>query len=244
MGMPTHQRPSSLPTPSALVFDLDGTLVDTVGTRVQAWMAAFPGFGIEPDPTFLPPLMGSDGRLLARMVAEHAGVTLEPGIDEEIDRVAGEHFSEMNRRPRPLPGVADVVAWLDREGLPWAIATSSRPDEALASVAALDLARAPVVVDGSDVEHAKPAPDLLLKAAHVLDVEPGGTWYVGDSRWDMLAAVAAGMTAVAVTTGATSERELVDAGAALVFESLAGLLDYLAAGAPATGEAIPDNGVR
>ncbi len=141
--MPMHPRPSTLPAPSALVFDLDGTLVDTVGTRVQAWLATFPDFGIEPDPTFLAPLMGSDGRLLARMVAEHAGVALEPGVDEDIDRVAGGHFSEMNRHPRPLPAVSETLAWLDATGLPWAIATSSRPDEALASVAALDLPRPP-----------------------------------------------------------------------------------------------------
>jgi HAD superfamily hydrolase (TIGR01509 family) len=243
MGMPMRPRPSSLPVPHAVVFDLDGTLVDTVGTRVQAWMAAFPDFGIEPDPAFLAPLMGSDGHLLARMVAEHAGVSLQPGVDEDIDRVAGQHFSELNRHPRPLEGVADVVAWLDRRGLPWAIATSSRPDEALASVAALGLARPPVVVDGSDVEHAKPAPDLLLKAAHVLAVDADGTWYVGDSRWDMLAARAAGMTAVGVTTGATSAPELVEAGASVTFDSLAGLLDHLRiAGtepAPGAGEPAP-----
>ena len=241
--MPMHQRPSTLPAPSALVFDLDGTLVDTVGTRVQAWLATFPDFGIEPDPTFLAPLMGSDGRLLARMVAEHAGVALEPGVDEDIDRVAGEHFSEMNRHPRPLPAVSDTLAWLDRTGLPWAIATSSRPEEALASVAALELSRPPMVVDGSDVEHAKPAPDLLLKAAHQLGVEPASTWYVGDSRWDMLAAVAAGMTAVGVTTGATSDAELVAAGAGVTFDSLAGLLDHLVASLPALDEAIPDSRV-
>lgn len=242
--MPTRHSSSSLPAPRAVVFDLDGTLVDTVGTRVQAWMAAFPDFGIEPDPAFLAPLMGSDGHLLARMVAEHAGVSLEPGVDEDIDRVAGQHFSELNRHPRQLPGVADVVAWLDRQSLPWAIATSSRPDEALASVAALALAKAPVVVDGSDVEHAKPAPDLLLKAAHVLDVEPRATWYVGDSRWDMLAAAAAGMTAVGITTGATSAPELVEAGASLTFDSLAGLLDHLttAGTEPAQGASEPGTG--
>lgn len=230
--MPNRPLPSSLPAPHAVVFDLDGTLVDTVGTRVKAWMAAFPDFGIEPDPAFLAPLMGSDGHLLARMVAEHAGVSLAPGVDEDIDRVAGQHFSELNRHPRPLPSVAEVLAWLDRQGLPWAIATSSRPDEASASVAALGLARQPLVVDGSDVEHAKPAPDLLLKAAHVLAVDAEGTWYVGDSRWDMLAAGAAGMTAVGVTTGATSAPELIEAGASVTFDSLADLLGHLEVAAP------------
>ena len=64
--------------PHAIIFDLDGTLVDTVGTRVDSWMAVFPRFGIDPDPAFLAPLMGSDGKLLARMVAERYEVELSP----------------------------------------------------------------------------------------------------------------------------------------------------------------------
>jgi HAD superfamily hydrolase (TIGR01509 family) len=213
--------------PSAFLFDLDGTLVDTVGIRVQAWTDTFPRFGIEPDPAFLPPLMGSDGRLLARMVAEHSGVSLAPGADEDIDRVAGERFSELNQHPQPLRGVIAILGWLDGAGMPWAIATSSRPDEALASVSALGLPRSPLVVDGSDVEHAKPAPDLLIKAARKLGTDPDSTWYVGDSKWDMLAAVAAGMPAIGVATGATSQDDLVAAGAAATFVDLEELLVYL-----------------
>jgi HAD superfamily hydrolase (TIGR01509 family) len=227
MGLPPRTL-EDRPAPAAFLFDLDGTLVDTVGIRVQAWTDTFPRFGIEPDPACLPPLMGSDGRLLARMVAEHAGVPLAAGVDEDIDRVAGERFSELNQHPRPLPGVAGIIGWLEEAGLRWAIATSSRPDEALASVAALGLARSPLVVDGSDVEHAKPAPDLLLKAADRLGTEPPATWYVGDSKWDMLAAVAAGMTAIGVATGATNRDELAVAGAAATFADLEELLSYLA----------------
>jgi HAD superfamily hydrolase (TIGR01509 family) len=220
---------SGLRRPVAILFDLDGTLVDTVGVRVQAWTDTFPKFGIEPDPAFLPPLMGSDGRLLARMVAEHSGVALAPGMDEDIDRLAGERFGELNRHPRPLRGAAEILGWLDQAGLAWAIATSSRPEEALASVSALGLRRSPLVIDGGDVEHAKPAPDLLLKAAGKLATDPRDTWYVGDSKWDMLAAVAAGMGAVGVTTGATPEDDLVAAGAGLAFDDLAELHGYLIA---------------
>ena len=111
--------------------------------------------------------------------------------------------------------------------MPWAIATSSRPEEAVASVGSLGLAHHPLVIDGSDVEHAKPAPDLLLKGAHQLDVAPQAAWYVGDSRWDMLAAVAAGMTAVGIASGATSEADLRAAGAAMTFSDLARFLDHV-----------------
>lgn len=221
---------TTLRAPRAFLFDLDGTLVDTVGTRVEAWSATFPRFGIDPDRAVLGPLIGSDGRLLARMVAEHAGVSLGPGVDEEIDRLAGERFSELNAHPRPLPAAAEILAYVDSIGLPWAIATSSRPDEARASVGALGLDRWPLVVDGHDVEHAKPAPDLLLKASEELSVAPADTWYVGDAKWDMLAAGAAGMVPIGVATGATSEDDLVASGAAVTFPTLRELLATLTAG--------------
>jgi HAD superfamily hydrolase (TIGR01509 family) len=225
--MPDDHTPLDLPAPRAVLFDLDGTLVDTVGTRVDSWMDTFPRFGLEPDRVYLAPLMGIDGRLLARMVGEHLGRPLDHGMDEEIDRAAGERFSELNARPRPLPGVAEVFARLDELGLPWAIATSSRPDEAVASVGALGLAYAPLVVDGHDVEHAKPAPDLLLKAAEELAVDPAAIWYVGDSRWDMQAAVAGGMVPIGITTGATSAEQLLEDGARVTFDGLPGFLPLL-----------------
>ena len=206
--------------PTALIFDLDGTLVDTVGTRVEAWMETFPRYGIEPDREYLAPLMGYDGRQLARMVAEHHGVELEPGIEEEIDRESGERFRERNRHPRPLPGATALLERLTTDRTRWAIATSSRPDEAVASVDALALSERPLVCDGHDVEHAKPAPDLLLKAASLLEVAPADAWYIGDSRWDMVAATAAGMYAVGIPTGATAVDVLVESGAAVTYPSL------------------------
>ena len=207
--------------PRAIIFDLDGTLVDTVGTRVDSWMAVFPDHGIEPDPEFLAPLMGSDGKYLARMTAERYGVELKPGEDAEIDIEAGAEFRVLNADPRPLPAVHDLLEALTERGMPWAVATSSLPDDARESVASLKLHAMPLICDGADVEHAKPAPDLLLKAAHLLDVAPAETWYVGDSRWDMVAAKAAGMRAIAVVTGATTEEALTEAGADAIYPTLA-----------------------
>ena len=207
--------------PRAIIFDLDGTLVDTVGTRVDSWMAVFPKHGIDSEPAFLAPLMGSDGKYLARMTAEHYGVELKPGEDAEIDIEAGDEFRVLNADPRPLPGVHDLLEALTARGMPWAVATSSLPDDARGSVESLKLHEMPLICDGADVEHAKPAPDLLLKAAHLLDVDPAETWYVGDSRWDMVASKAAGMRAIAVLTGATTKPVLVEAGADVVYPTLA-----------------------
>ena len=215
--------------PHAIIFDLDGTLVDTVGTRVDSWMAVFPKFGIDPDPAFLAPLMGSDGKLLARMVAERYEVELKPGDDARIDILAGDEFRVLNAHPRALPAAREILEALTERGMPWAVATSSLPDDARESVESLGLSTTPLICDGADVEHAKPAPDLLIKAAALLEVEPNETWYVGDSRWDMVAAKAAGMRAIAVLTGATTEEALVEAGAEVVYPTLAEFMTQIPA---------------
>jgi HAD superfamily hydrolase (TIGR01509 family) len=206
--------------PAALIFDLDGTLVDTVETRIRAWLQVFEEVGIETSADRVAPLIGSDGRYLARRVADEAASPVDDHRAEEIDRRAGEIYEALNRDPQPLPGAPDLLISLDDRGLSWAIATSSRRDQVGRSVAALRLPREPTIVDGSHVEHAKPAPDLLLLASRELGVEPTACWYVGDSTWDMLAAVAAGMTAIGVSTGWASADDLWGAGASRVVASL------------------------
>jgi HAD superfamily hydrolase (TIGR01509 family) len=207
--------------PAAIVFDLDGTLVDTVSTRIEAWEQVFAEFGIPVARGDLEAMIGMDGRRLAIEVASRAGANLDALAAEQIDRRAGEMFDQRNRDPRPLPGARELLGRLDEAGVTWAIATSSRAAQVAASVAALRLSTPPRIVDGSAVERAKPAPDLLLLAAQRLDVEAGECWYVGDSTWDMRAAVAAGMLAIGVTAGAAVEAgALRDAGATAVLETL------------------------
>jgi HAD superfamily hydrolase (TIGR01509 family) len=214
---------ADLPQPAAVIFDLDGTLVDTVETRIRAWLAVFAEEGIPAQRRQVAELIGSDGRRLAREVAAAAVMTLAPGRDEAIDARCGAIFATLNREPQPLPGVAPLLERLAAAGIPWAIATSSRRDQVAASVGALRLPRPPLIMDGTHVSHAKPAPDLLLLAARELHADPARCWYVGDATWDMLAAVAAGMPAIGVTTGAVDAATLFAAGAARVVASLADL---------------------
>jgi HAD superfamily hydrolase (TIGR01509 family) len=209
--------------PSAVLFDLDGTLVDTVGTRARAWMEVFDALGIGYDEAHVRSLMGADGTRVAREVAEAVGRPIDDAEALEIDHAAGAAFSRLNTHPKALPGAVDLLADLDRRAVPWAIATSSRPDQVQASIDALRLPRPPTVTDGSHVRHAKPAPDLLLAAAEQAAMEPATTWYVGDSRWDMIAAVAAGMVALGVATGATDEASLRASGAARTYSDLRAL---------------------
>jgi len=215
-----------LRVPAAVLFDLDGTLVDTVATRIAAWEQALSGAGLPTGRDRLAPLIGLDGKRLAHEIAALAGRPINDARAEEIDRHSGEIYERLNRSPRPLPGCGRLVEELDRRGVRWAIATSSRKDQVRTSVEALGLAAEPTIVDASHVKHAKPEPDLLLLAAEQLGIETAACWYVGDSTWDMVSAVAAGMIAIGVTAGsAVDGQTLSGAGAAAVV----GTLDEIAA---------------
>ena len=210
--------------PAAWIFDLDGTLVDTVETRIVAWLRTFEEQRIPANRALVAKLIGSDGRRLARVVAEAAGRALGPDREEEIDRRSGEIYSALNIDPKALPGALELLKTLDEYQRRWAIATSSRREQVDASVNALALLRRPTIIDGSNVELAKPAPDLLLFAARELGVEPSHSCYVGDSIWDMQAAAAAGMPAIGVVSGSATAVELAEAGALFTVKTLTELI--------------------
>jgi HAD superfamily hydrolase (TIGR01509 family) len=218
------RRLDELADPAALVFDLDGTLVDSVGLRIDAWMQTFEEVNIPADRDHVSTLIGADGRRLAQEVAAVADRTIDLARAEAIDRRAGELYGRLNTNPQPLPGVVGLLRALQASGMTWAIATSSRAEQVMTSVEALNLDEQPMIVDGSHVEHAKPAPDLLLLAAERLATSPRGCWYVGDATWDMLAARSANMIAVGVPSGSASAEALGQAGADTVTE-----MDALAA---------------
>jgi HAD superfamily hydrolase (TIGR01509 family) len=214
-----------LPQPGAVLFDLDGTLVDTVENRIEAWARLFEASGIPVDRRRLGPLIGVDGKRLVREIAAIAEMTLDDDRTEAIDKRCGEIYETLNRHPRPLPGVRELVATLEKQGVPWAIATSSRKEQVGTSVDALGLVHEPTIVDGSQVKHAKPEPDLLLLGATKLKVDPTRCWYVGDSTWDVAAALADGMIPIGVTAGSAVTAEVLEgAGAALVVPTLEALV--------------------
>jgi HAD superfamily hydrolase (TIGR01509 family) len=205
---------------SAFIFDLDGTLTDTVSERIEAWMRTFAEVGIRADRQHVAGLIGADGRRLAREVAEIDGRTLSDERAEAIDKRSGEIFGRLAEHPRRQPGATALLEALDASHWPWSIATSSRAEQARSMIEALALPSQPRVTDGSHVKHAKPAPDLLLHAADQLDVAPHRCWYIGDSVWDMRAARSAQMIGIGVATGAVPMETLRDAGAMLCFDSL------------------------
>ena len=215
-----------LPVPQAVLFDLDGTLVDTVSTRIEAWLEALAEAGYPTDRGQLAPLIGLDGKRLASEIAALAGRPIDEARSEEIDRRSGEIYAGLNSSPRSLPGVRRLIDAIEDNDIRWAIATSSRKEQVTASVAALGLPTEPTIVDASHAKHAKPEPDLLLLAAKEVGVEPSRCWYVGDSTWDMVSAVAAGMIAIGVYAGSAVEAGVLEgAGAAAVVPTLNELAD-------------------
>jgi HAD superfamily hydrolase (TIGR01509 family) len=220
--------PDQLPAPAGIAFDLDGTLVDTVGTRIDGWLEALEAVGMRTTRDEVAPMIGMDGKRLARDVAEANHRRVADDEIEEIDSAAGEAFDRLNTSPRLLPGARDLLGAIEARGLRWVIATSSRAEQVTRSVAALGLAVPPTIVDGSQVKRAKPAPDLLLLAAERLGAPPDRCWAVGDATWDIRASRAAGVTALGVLAGSAVERSaLEEAGAALVVETLSELVALL-----------------
>jgi len=211
----------NLPRPAGIAFDLDGTLVDTVDARIDGWLEALEAAGIAATHEQVGPMIGMDGKRLAREIATASGRDLTDDATEAIDRAAGEAFDRRNREPRTLPGAEALLRDLDGLGIAWVIATSSRAEQVRASVSALGLPTEPTIVDGSQVQRAKPAPDLLLRAAERLGAEARDCWAVGDSTWDIRAARAAGMAAIAVMVGSAVGGDVLrEAGASLVVGTL------------------------
>ena len=220
--------PPTLPRPAGIAFDLDGTLVDTVDARIEGWLEALEAADIPAQREQIAPMIGMDGKRLAREVAAANGRELGDEETETIDLAAGAAFDRRNREPRPLPGAQALLQELGDLGIPWVIATSSRAEQVRASVAALGLPSQPTIVDGSQVQRAKPAPDLLLRAAERLGEAPGDCWAVGDSTWDIRASRAAGMAAIAVIVGSAVGGDVLrEAGASLVVGTLDDLREVL-----------------
>jgi HAD superfamily hydrolase (TIGR01509 family) len=209
--------------PRALIFDLDGTLVDTVYAHVFAWQRAFAELGLPIDGWRIHRRVGMSGGLFARAAAREIG---RPFSNKEADAIQlrhGELYREMLPERRPLPGAVELLGELRKEGIPHGIATSGRRPEIDASLDALGLGDETVVVERGHVDRAKPEPDLFLTCAERIGISPADCYVVGDAVWDLLAARRAGMLSVGLLSGGYGEDELTRAGAFRVYRDAAEL---------------------
>jgi HAD superfamily hydrolase (TIGR01549 family) len=201
----------------ALIFDLDGTLVDTVYAHVFAWLRALLELGIPVDGWRIHRRIGMSGGLFTRAVAREIGRDLTNDEADTLQRRHGEVFREILPERRTLPGAIELLADLRRAGVPHGIATSGRRPEIDRSLEALGIPPETVVVERGDVLRAKPEPDLFLACQERLGVAVRDCYVVGDAVWDLLAARRAGMLSVGLLTGGYGEDELRAAGAFRVY---------------------------
>jgi len=211
----------------AFLFDLDGTLVDSVYQHVLAWREALEQAGIELAVWRIHRRIGMSGGLFLDALGRETGRRLSA---EDVTRIQQTHATAFKRQVstvRPLPGAVELLAYLSRSRVPWAIATSGRLESARPLLEMLTVAPDVPVITRDQVEHAKPDPDLFLAAAAQLDVPADEAVVVGDSVWDLLAARRARALGVGLLSGGYGQDELELAGAYRVYQDPADLLRHL-----------------
>jgi HAD superfamily hydrolase (TIGR01549 family) len=212
---------------TAFLFDLDGTLVDSVYQHVLAWREALEAGGIHLAVWRIHRQIGMSGGLFVNALAREMGRSLSAEEAERIHQVHSEAFKRYSSQVRPLPGATELLSYLTASDVPWAIATSGRLESASLSLRLLGINSDVPIITRDMVQHAKPDPDLFLAAAEKLGVDISDSVVVGDSIWDLLAARRARALGVGLLAGGYGREELERAGAYRVYNDPADLLRHL-----------------
>ena len=219
-GKPRKTRP-------ALLFDLDGTLLDSVYQHVLAWREALEKAGIELAVWRIHRRIGMSGGLFVNALLRETGRRVTADDAARLQRLHEEAYLREVKQVRPLPGARELLAYLTEAGVPWAIATSGRQKSALLALEVLKLSKDVPVITRDQVSRAKPDPDLFLAAAARLGVPITESVVVGDSVWDLLAARRGRALGVGLLSGGYGQDELERAGAYRVYQDPADLLQHL-----------------
>jgi HAD superfamily hydrolase (TIGR01509 family) len=212
----------------SFLFDLDGTLVDSVYQHVLAWQEALHAAGIELSVWRIHRRIGMSGGLFTEMLLREVAVDITPSLLETLQKHHSAAYGRLSKWVRPLPGARQLLDYLTRAKIPWAIATSGRMATAKYNLELLGVdPESTVVVTRDDVRRAKPDPDLFWAAATRLGADIEAAVIVGDSIWDMLAARRARGLGVGVLSGGYGQDELERAGAVRVYEDPADLLLHI-----------------
>ncbi|MFF4615650.1 HAD family hydrolase [Nonomuraea jabiensis] len=214
------------PTP-AFLFDLDGTLIDSVYQHVIAWRQALSSMGIDLSVWRIHRRIGMSGGLFVSALLRETGLKL---TREQIDQLQTTHmeaYEQQVHSVRPLPGAVELLSELSARGVPWAIATSGYARTARLALSMLDLPDDTPMITRDMVRRAKPDPDLFLAGAALVRVDPAHAMVVGDSVWDLLAARRAGALGIGLQSGGYGRDELERAGAFRVYTDPADMLDRL-----------------
>ena len=219
----------------AFLFDLDGTLVDSVYNHVRAWHLAFREQGFDISVWRIHRKIGMSGGLFTAQLQRELG---RPIDEQALQKLRDRHaalFRELSRDVPPLPGAVELLRELTRQKLPWAIATSGRMRTAATNLKSLGVDPEQAVVITRDmVRYAKPDPDLFVEAARRLGADTRGSYVIGDSIWDMYAASRCGALGIGLLSGGYGRDELERAGALRVYDDPADMLLHLDELAPRT----------
>jgi HAD superfamily hydrolase (TIGR01509 family) len=212
---------------SAFLFDLDGTLIDSVYQHVIAWREALEELGVSLAVWKIHRRIGMSGGLFVTALTRELGEELDAEMLARLPDLHAEAYMRHYGGVRPLPGASDLLASLTEHGIPWAIATSGAERTAGRARALLGLPDDLPMVTRDLVRYAKPDPDLFLTAAARIGVDIRDSIVVGDSVWDLLAARRAGALGIGLLSGGYGREELIYAGAFRVYEDPGDLLAHL-----------------
>lgn len=230
----------------AIIFDIDGTLVDTNETHARAWAQALAEHGVGLPVSRLLPEIGKGG---PKLLEDVLGPEEAAAHGEELRMAHGAHYRTLldEEGARLFPDAVALIEAVRAEGLLTAVATAAEEDdfERVLEAAGLDLTeRVDAVVNGSDVEQSKPAPDVVNATAEKLGVVPAQCAMIGDTPYDAMASLRAGAVCLGVCTGVHTSDEMRRVGARASYADPAELLAHLPAAldraAPAAIRLTPD----
>lgn len=208
---------------TGILFDLDGTLVDTVYEHVAAWTNALQSEGIYIPKWKVHRRIGMSGSSMVRQLIREEGFRTDVDI-ALLEKRHDKAFAKANRNTRLLPGGPELLKFLTKNRVPWAIATTGGKRQTLRLLRELSIPANVPVVTGDDVAKAKPSPDVFVVAAKRLGLPVSDCVVVGDSVWDVLAAARKRALGIGFLSGGYSREELNEAGA---FRTYAGPMDML-----------------
>ena len=211
----------------AFLFDLDGTLIDSVYQHVLGWREALDQVGINLSVWKIHRRIGMSGGLFVNALARELDTNLDPETLRALPKLHEEAFIRHYDSVHPLPGAIDLLSTLTEHGVPWAIATSGPKAYAHLAYDLLHLAPDTPFITRDEVRYAKPDPDLFLTAAERIGVDIRDSLVVGDSVWDLLAARRARALGIGVLSGGYGREELIYSGAFRVYEDPRDLLDHI-----------------
>jgi HAD superfamily hydrolase (TIGR01509 family) len=211
----------------AMLFDLDGTLIDSVYQHVLAWHDALEELGLTLGVWRIHRRIGMSGGLLVQALSREIGHRLSPEQTQKLQQQHALLYERYRGAVRPLPGARELLQLLSRAGVPYAVATSGYPEGARPALERLGLGPEIPVITRHEVQRAKPDPDLFLAAAQKLNVPIARAMVVGDSVWDLLAARRAGCLGIGLLSGGYGKDELEQVGAYRVYQDPADLLNHL-----------------